>query len=76
MLLPLYPTKRLYIGPALYPSEKNLILPMAVASTVYFTCVSFGYFVILEFIFVFARTKPKMSLLSFPLMIFYLPQNF
>lgn len=44
----------LYIAPALYPSEKNLILPMAIASTILFLLgVSFGYFVIFEFIFVF-----------------------
>ena len=38
-----------YIAPALYPHEKQFVLPLAMASTLLFLMgVSFGYFVIFE----------------------------
>jgi sec-independent protein translocase protein TatC len=43
-----------YIAPALYPSEKHVIIPMAIASTLlFFLGVFFGYFIIFDFVFVF-----------------------
>ena len=61
----------LYIAPALYPSEKNLILPMAMPLLFYFTWCFIWLLRYFEFIFVLTEQSQEMSLLSFPLMIFY-----
>ena len=51
-----------YIAPALYPHEKQFIFPLAIASTFLFLLgVSFGYFVIFDFIFSFLLSQSQES---------------
>lgn len=51
-----------YIAPALYPHEKQFVLPLAMASTVLFLMgVCFGYFIIFDFIFSFLLSQSQES---------------
>ena len=51
-----------YIAPALYPHEKQFVLPLAMASTLLFLMgVAFGYFVIFDFIFTFLLSQSQES---------------